>query len=549
MVIENGIQGKIISSMEKILPYVDLVEEETRSSVLLGHSHNVQLAFRSEKTMYTIPETQVRISGELEKYITLYEEKFVPAGTYAPWIDDYYIGKEHNLIPDPLKPFGKYGISLPYMQWRSVWVSFNIPENIELGEYETKFELLTNEGEVMLSMIYTLEVIGVRAEKHNLFTTNWMHYDCISQKHAVELFSESFYQVFSNYLKEYVDIGFSALLTPLFTPPLDTAIGEERQTAQLIEVSVWNGEYSFDFNKLKKFLDFVFSHGIKYIEFSHLFTQWGGKATPKINALVDGEEKRIFGWDVPSDSVEYERFLASFLPNLVAFIKDMGIENRCFLHLTDEPNQEHLATYEKCRAIVKKYAKDIPIMDALSHVEFYELGIVDIPVVLLNHYKEFSEKNVEYLFVYNCCGPSNEYYSNRFINMPGQRLRVLGLQMYQTGVKGYLHWGYNFYRSRLSYEEINPYSDTDANAAYPSGDGFIVYPEKWGVVPSVRSKLVKESFQDYEILNLLESYIGRKAVLGLLEEYGFKGYTEYPHSAKAHRELIEKIKDLIKKHL
>jgi len=50
-------------------------------------------------------------------------------------------------------------------------------------------------------------------------------------------------------------------------------------------------------------------------------------------------------------------------------------------------------------------------------------------------------------------------------------------------------------------------------------------------------------------LNLLESYIGRKAVLGLLEEYGFKGYTEYPHSAKAHRELIEKIKDLIKKHL
>ena len=72
------------------------------------------------------------------------------------------------------------------------------------------------------------------------------------------------------------------LYVPLFTPPLDTEVGGERTTVQLVGATRQNGKYSFDFSELKRFMDFAAAHKIKYYEMSHLTTQWGAKACPKI---------------------------------------------------------------------------------------------------------------------------------------------------------------------------------------------------------------------------------------------------------------------------
>ena len=45
------------------------------------------------------------------------------------------------------------------------------------------------------------------------------------------------------------------ILTPLFTPALDTAVGIERTTTQLLDVRVENGNYSFGFDRVKKWID------------------------------------------------------------------------------------------------------------------------------------------------------------------------------------------------------------------------------------------------------------------------------------------------------
>ena len=132
-----------------------------------------------------------------------------------------------------------------------------------------------------------------------------MHYDCIVQKHGVELFSDEFYQVFENYLEHYLSAGNNTLLVPLFTPPLDTQIGSERLTAQLIKVNFIDGEYTFDFSQLEKFIKFVIKKGIKYLELSHLFTQWGGEHCPKIIAKTKDGERQIFGWETDSHGEEY----------------------------------------------------------------------------------------------------------------------------------------------------------------------------------------------------------------------------------------------------
>ena len=41
------------------------------------------------------------------------------------------------------------------------------------------------------------------------------------------------------------------LLTPVFTPPLDTAVGGERRTVQLVDVKAEGNQYTFGFANLK----------------------------------------------------------------------------------------------------------------------------------------------------------------------------------------------------------------------------------------------------------------------------------------------------------
>ena len=131
--------------------------------------------------------------------------------------------------------------------------------------------------------------------------------------------------------------------------------------------------------------------------------------------------------------------------------------------------------------------------------------------------------------------------------MPSQRTRVLGLQLYETNVKGFLHWGFNFYNSGLSYAEINPYAVTNAGGAFPPGDGFIVYAGKNGVNGSIRLEAINDGFQDYRALRLLESLIGREKTMAFLNEKGFEGYQTYPRCGVAYKQCREEINAMIKK--
>lgn len=535
--------------MEKIVPSQEPTLEENGGMMLKNERYHFQLAFYGESGDRGIFGTRVRAHGGLAEYMTIGKENLVASSVTPVTADDYYISKEPCLLYDPILPFGEVGLSLTEKLWKGVWVSVRLPDDVQAGVYKTTFELLDIDGQTLKELSYTIEVLDAKLPETDLRLTNWMHYDGIARQHGVELFTPEFYEVFDGYLKLYVESGFNMLLTPLFTPPLDTYKGGERMTAQLVDVTVTNGEFSFGFDKLKEFLDFVLARGVRYIEFSHLFTQWGGTACPKIMANVDGKTERIFGWDTPSNDERYLRFLKSFFRELCDFLDRENLREKCYFHLTDEPGKEHIGFYESCRNAVKGYIGDMPIMDAMCDYDFYEKGLVDLPVVVINGSGAFEEKGVKDIFIYNCCEPANGYYTNRFINMPSQRARVLGVQMYQSGVKGYLHWGYNFYNSWLSYEAIDPYADVTAGGVFPSGDGFIVYPYQNGAVPSVRLWAVQAGFQDYRALQWLEGKIGRAKTLELLKEWGLNGYQDYPREAEAIDELRKKINLAIKENL
>lgn len=540
------VASKIVGALEKVFPEIEPSNEEYQGSALRKECYNFQLVFKNLQEN-TIKIDAVKIESDIAKNVLLRLVDSVPV-TRIPtqYRDDYYLSDKVGLYPDVLRPLNEFDIVLPPAQWKAVWVSIDIDESIEVGEHKLKFIALDKNGDEITNLTYTLEVINAVALKQNLKKSNWMHYDCIANYHNVEVFSESFYKIFDEYLKAYTHCGFNMLLTPLFTPPLDTEIGLERRTAQLVNVEFTNGEYHFDFSALEKFLDFVMSRGIEYIEFSHLFTQWGGAFAPKIMANVDGAYQRIFGWEDESCGEKYSSFLDAFLPKLVQFIDKKALRGKCYFHLTDEPRTKDLSTYEKCQALVKKHIGDLPTIDALSDYSFYEKRLVDIAVPIIDVAQNFIDKGIEDLFVYYCCWPTNDYYSNRLINMPSQRTRILGLQLYLNQAIGFLHWGFNFYNSAYSYYSIDPYRNTDAGGYFPSGDSFIVYPTEKGVNLSLRAEVIADSFQDYNALKLLESLIGKEKVLELLKKEKLQGFSVYPHNNKWHYEFRRKINELIK---
>ena len=512
---------------------------ETENTMARDETLSFQVAYKID---WLQKEIEVKIKSPIKPFITYRQVEHVPCTTPALGkSDDYYLTKKPFLCPDVLcscekrKPTARLGC------YNSLW--FTVKGDLTPGEYPIEISLEQN-GYVIGTTEYKVTVLDFYLGKSNLLYTNWFHYDAIAQHYNKKLFSREYNKIMYSYIRCAVDHGMNMLLIPMFTPPLDTRWGKERLTVQLVDVTKTEDGYVFGFERLIAFMKKARELGIRYFEMSHLFTQWGAKAAPKIVGTVNGKAKRLFGWETNATGKEYEEFLAAFLPQLLAVLKREGLFEACRFHVSDEPNMQCIESYKGARAIFKRYAPDAIVMDALSDYEFYKQGLVDNPISSTAHIQAFLDSEVPDLWAYYCCAESSAYLSNRFMAMPGERIRVLGMQLYLNRIKGFLHWGYNFYNSVLSDEAVDPYLITDGGGGLQSGDTFSVYPGKDGALASVRYENFYDAIQDYKLLTRLEEKIGREETEKILTENGFKKtFTDYPRDVKA----LKKIRRLAQK--
>jgi hypothetical protein len=426
----------------------------------------------------------------------------------------------------------------------SIYGTVHVPEDTVAGDYTITVGFRTEKGEEILTD-FTLHVADAVLPKQDILVAQWVHYDCIADAHELEIFSEEHWAAIENYLKMAVDHGINTILTPVFTPPLDTAIGGERPTVQLVDVNVTGNGYTFGFEKLHRFVALCEKLGVERYEISHLFTQWGAYHAPKVMATVNGEYRRIFGWETDAASDEYVAFLRAFLVALIAEMKVLGVADRMLFHISDEPKVEHLEQYKLVKSKIEDLLADFPIYDALSDFDFYEIGVVDHPIPASNMIEPFLEANIQNLWTYYCNGQWKDV-SNRYLAMPLARTRVIGTQFWKYNIAGFLHWGYNFYYTRFSKRSINPYVITDGDGFAPAGDAYSVYPAPGGkAYRSLRLIAFQEALYDLAALKLAEERCGRDAVLSVLEEQGTITFSEYPKDAEFLLNLREKLNRMI----
>ena len=518
------LNSRIISSLDKCFPNsapADFALLE-RVSVLRGERLSFQYAFREDD-----PAAPHRswcapvIEGDLAPYASVRIVEFTPSlmPVYPPprQSDDDFITKEPGLFPDRLETLSKCGVPVCSYQTRTLWITVDIPADAEAGEHILTVGLDSAAGPYGRAQL-AVSVIAATLPKQTMPVTQWFHCDCLADYYRVPVFSEEHWRIIENFVRTAVENGINTLLTPLFTPPLDTGIGHERPTVQLVGVTKEGDKYSFDYTLLDRWIDMCDRLGIKNLEINHLFTQWGAAAAPKIMATVDGEYRRIFGWDTPASEGEYPVFLRAFLPDFIAHMKARGDDGRCIFHISDEPNAKNLEQYTASRAVVADLLEGYTTMDALSNIAFWENGVVKTPVVATNHIQPFIDKDVPGLWAYYCCSQSVGV-SNRFFAMPGARTRCIGLQFYKHNTAGFLQWGYNFYYNQGSYNYVDPYADSTGQYFVPSGDTYSVYPAPDGTAyESMRLVQFHEGLQDARALALCEQLCGREATLEALEQ-------------------------------
>ena len=173
---------------------------------------------------------------------------------------------------------------------------------------------------------------------------------------------------------------------------------------------------------------------------------------------------------------------------------------------------------------------------------FYQNGLIDIPVCATNYLEPFLAEDIKERWCYYCCGQGVEV-GNRFLAMPQYRNRILGVQLFQWDMSGFLQWGYNFYYTAGATQKLNPYHCSDGLQSWPAGDPFSVYPWKDEAIESLRTVIFYQAIQDRMLLKMLAAKIGLEETKQWVNEQAGMEITfkEYPRN----NEFLDSLHDQI----
>ena len=521
------VDWKVLSSLEKVFPDSELETGRPEKTPVFdgarGETIAFQIAFRFPLGVYL----KLTIKSELAN-IRMREVCLVPCELPGSPDDPGILRSAAGLYPDPLRDLNG-PLRLTPKNWRSVWFSVPLAEDLRPGTYKLTVQASSwmypdepwkTEETFQVEIPVRIRVHAAVLPKQKLILTNWFYADCLSEYYHVKVWSAKFWTILENYLRDYTAHGRNMLLTPLWTVPLDTRIGGERPTAQLLEIEYRDGKYHFDFSRLKRWIDLGRKCGIEYFEMSHFFTQWGAEFTPKIIVEVNGRKIRKFGWQVAAASPEYRDFLAQLMPQLLRFLRTEKLSGKCYFHFSDEPREKSLESYRRATSILNRFVNndEFPVIDALSSVKFYQQGLIKRPVPWFVRIDDFTKEKLPQKWCY--FAGANPGYPARSYGAPLCRYRILGVLLYLYEMDGFLHWGHNFWFTQYSRRtQLDPWKETTAGGCFTGGHNYNVYPEPDGhPADALHYESFMEAMQDLRLLQLLETKIGREAVVKLIHK-------------------------------
>ena len=521
---KSELQVVLCDSLEKVLPRA--VPRPFDLSVPLvgfaGETTSFQLAVRGRSGVEFAGRDRVRleVTSATQVVAKVSTVELMPVEYGGPEnADAGYLVTGPGLYPDLLTPAPDNELIPMIGEWRAVWIDLVISPQCASQEITVVARVLQGEH-CVTEFSLPMKIIGELLPKLDIPNSQWFHCDGLANFYDLEVFSEQHWTVIDRFLGAARGVSANTILTPVWTPPLDTGLGQYRTPTQLLRiVERGSDDYEFDFTELIRWIDMCREHGFQYLEIAHLFTQWGARATPAIYVEIEGHAQRRFGWDVASTDSSYRAFLEQMIPALRAVLEQhWGLEGVVF-HISDEPTPENVDGYALARAAVIDLLEGCRIVDAISDFSLYETGIVPGPIVATDHAERFLEKGVHPWLYY--CVAQDTGVSNRFISQHSSVNRVIGAQLFKTKASGFLQWGFNFYNAARSLRSIDPFRDTCADRTFPGGDAFLVYPGPHGQpLESIRFRVFAEAMNDLRAMQVVRDRIGTYRVEQIIDPEG-----------------------------
>lgn len=405
-----------------------------------------------------------------------------------------------GFAPDPL--FDEDRLVLPADETHAFYFTVIPGRRNQPGEHRIRVHARPERGRaIRRDVILRVHDVRIRPRRDFRFV-HWFYNDALLDYYECNGFDGTYWQVLPAYLRNAAEHGMDTITVPMFTPPTD---GVKRPTQLLRVVPLGGGRYRFDWRDVRRYLAVARQCGIRHFMWTHLFSQWGGNHALRIYEGQGENERLLWKADTGATSAVYRNFLSQFLPRLHSFLNDEKLLQSSFFCVSDEPHgQEMKANYQRARNVLRELAPWMKVMDALSELDYGREGITDMPVPTISTALDFVKEGIP-CWCYYCCAPRGRYLQ-RLVDTPLAKIRMNGWLFYRWPIRGFLHWGHNYWYRSQTRELIDPFTELAAccwENSWAYGDPFIVYPGPGGPIDSLRWETFADSLQDYALLQTL----------------------------------------------
>jgi len=439
----------------------------------------------------------------------LYQVKYVNVTTVSD-----YLGRTGD-YPDPLWPLENgEGINLIAGENTALWINIFIPKNVSSGLYNTMVSVDGNNIPVSLHVFnFTLsDTLHIKSMMN-------FSYQNILTTYSVPGTGTEFW-IYVNMMKQFFK--------------------DHRLTPQYV---LWPGGLTtseagplIDYNCAGNFTDAYGVWGFEipaqwYVEGDVMRNNVGfpffmGVTSISTDASMDprpgnfcGQTRSTSDWYTGNNpSSPYNQKWFGYITALQNYLQNLNYLDKAFYYFANEPiDQEDfnaVAWYSQC---LKQAAPDLKLMisegptaEIFDH-PIYTGSKIDIWMPVLNQYDPLISSNRELNYgettwIYFLESTRPPFFNPITLDHPGIESKLTGWFLWKYRIKGISYYSTNAWSQ-------NPW--TNPMTYYQNGEGFMIYPPSennisisYGsnnhrFVPSIRFELMRDSFEDYEYLYLL----------------------------------------------
>ena len=446
----------------------------------------------------------------------------------SPYPDGY-------LMPDRFEALERF--DLPGKSARPVWISIDIPTDIDPGTYKGTIDVVSEKSKQSLA-------ISVRVQSKTLPPPSqwkhlldlWQNPWAVAWHNNVEPWSAEHKMLLKKHLQLYADAGGKYITTyAVHSPWADNSYMIEGGMIEWIRQK--NNSWKFDYRIFDEYVQLAMQCGISKAITIYTPIPWGERFRIKLEETGD----YVYEQWVPESEI-FRKNWNIFLTDLKKHLEEKGWMNITYLGINENAMKQTLAAIK----VIKEHSREWRItyagdwhneLDTLLNDYSYLFGKEPTDDQL----KKRAARGASSTY-YVCCNPP---YPNNFVFSPPVEGRWISWYSAARGYDGFLRWAYDAWPA-------DPKRDA-RHGSWAAGDCYLVYPggnscirfEKLreGIVDFEKIRILREeasSSKDKNIQNLWKKFSDHLRVFAKEKDFNSKKITAALDHGKA---LIEELTD------